>query len=552
MIKLVLLFLSFNLMGIEISVSGPESPVGVGEVFDVSIKVSSSSKPEVNFNLENLELVAKNEEGYSSNITVINGKMTKTQGHNFRYTFKALKAGKGSIKNLHAVAGNDTELYSETVSFEVVKDQVQDENIFVMATPSKTSVYIGEQIVLKYFLYRRVQIINYNILKFPELNDFFNRFSKDTQTKSKTTYKGKQYERFTLYAGAVYPNVLDAKIDPIISEVTYPVRSKNSRFGGFGFGFSDKRKKTYASKEVALEVLELPIEGRDESFTGLVGDHKIEFSINKEKVLVNEPIEIKFSIRGRGNLEVYKAPTLLDEDRFESFESSSKIESHRNFEATKTFNLTYLPKYNAEVDARKIPLSFFDPSQKKYITKFIDMPKIIVRGGSELVTNNDQGVPQRAIKINPNSIVGPFLSLNNSLFSSFHKLLNLFLGLCLIITSVWILGVFAKFESLFAKGEIEEIKKSKLSYPLVYRYLDKLDVKGTTAREKVEMSSISKEAKQYFLKLLDSKSNANYSVKKQESKMTFEKKYFNEVERLIKEDKNYDEIEIIEGPPTRA
>lgn len=544
--------MSFNIFGIEISVNGPDSPVGVGEVFDVSVKVSSSSKPEVNFNLENLELVAEKKEGYSSNITIINGKMTKTQGHNFKYTFKALKVGSAAIKNLHAVAGSDTELYKKKVQFEVVKDQVQDENIFVVAIPSKKSVFLGEQVILKYYLYRRVQTINHNILKFPELNDFFNRFSPETQGKSRTNYKGKPYERFSLYSGAVYPNVLNAKIDPLIAEATYPVRSNNSRFGGFGFGFSDKRKKTYASKEIIMDVKELPLEGRDESFTGLVGDHKIEFSVNKEKVLVNEPIEIKYTIRGRGNLETYKAPIFLDEERFESFESSSKIDPHRNYEATKTFNLTFLPKYNAEVEARKIPLSFFDPAQKKYVTRYIDMPKIIVRGGSEFAAGSNDLKPIGAPIINPNSIVGPFLSMGNSWVGSFHKTINIFIGLGLLITSLWIIGGFGKLSGLFATGEIGEIKKSKLSYPLVYRYLDKLDVKAATAREKVKNSDLSESGKIYFLKLLDSKSHANYSVKKEQSKMTFEKKYFNEVERLINKNKDYDEIEVIEGPTSRA
>lgn len=552
MIRIILLLISFNFYGIDISVDGPNSPVGVGEVFDVSIKVSSPSKPEVNFNLENLELVAQKEEGYSSNITIINGKMTKTQGHNFRYTFKALKVGKAEIKNLHAVAGSETELYKGAIIYEVVKDQKQDENIFAIAVPNKKSVYLGEQVILKYYLYRRVQIIDYNILKFPKLNDFFNRFSKEPQTKSKVTYKGKQYERFVLYAGAVYPSVLNAKIDPIISEVTYPVRSSKSRFGGFGFGFSDKRKKTYASEELILDVMNLPAEGRDDSFTGLVGDHKIEFSINKEKVLVNEPIEIKFSIRGRGNLETYKAPVLLNEDRFESFESSSKIDIYRNYEATKTFNLTYLPKFNAEVEARKIPLSFFDPAKKKYITKYIEMPKIIVRGGSELIAANNENIAQNIIKLNPQSIVGPFLSNSNSWFSDLHKIFNVLLGICLMLSSVWVLGGFVYFGSFFENNELQKIKKSNLSYPLVYRYLDQLESGSETAVEKVKSSTLSEEAKSYFVKVLQSKSNANYSAQKEQSRMTFEKKYFNEVERIIKKDEEHDETEIIKGPTSRA
>ncbi len=536
--KYIIMFLiSFSLFSAELRVEAP-GKVGVGEIFDIKVKVSSDEKPEINFNLENLEQVAKSEGGYSSNITVINGRTQRRDEYIFNYSFRPLKKGRALIKNIHTVVKGKTDLHNE-VEIEVVKAVQSDKNIFIRADVSKKDLYKNEQIKLDYNLYYKVEVSNYNILAFPKLEGFLKRFRKEAQKKEMVKIGGEKYMKILLYSSVLYTDKSKAIIDPMIAQVIYPVRGGADPFRGFGFGFRERRKKNYASSEVEISSKDLPIEGRDKSFTGLVGKHTFTLSVNKEKVLVNEPIEIKFSVSGPGNLESYQAPDFLNNEKFEKFESDSKLQMNHDLTATKTFTYTFLPKFNHDQKAKNLKFSFFNPETKSYEFSEVKFPAIIVRGGA--VRSNGEKVST----INPikfdfdRNILGPYIKSNKkSLFSSIHKSINVILMLLSVIFFLLIFFDKKTFLNFLENRRFKNLSGKNFNYANVYRYLDGMNEKSENARLKVKNSELSSDAKMYFLTLLDSHSLAKYSKNKKKIDVTFNKKYFNEVEGIINKSLN--------------
>ena len=86
---------------------------------------------------------------------------------------------------------------------------------------------------------------------------------------------------------------------------------ENDYNSGFGFGNQRFKNKDLSSPMVEIEVLPLPTEGVPSSFTGLVGEHEFNLSVPKTKYLVNEPIEIKLEVKGKGALENLDAPAIF-------------------------------------------------------------------------------------------------------------------------------------------------------------------------------------------------------------------------------------------------
>ena len=140
----------------------------------------------------------------------------------------------------------------------------------------------------------QVDITSFDIKEFPKLNNFVKRYLQEQGNRERVSYEGKQFVRQLLYSLVLFPEKAKVlKLDPMKVNVTYDLDGERDPFG---FGRGKLVTKTISSKTIDVEVLKLPFEKIPTGYTGLVGVHKFSLSINKTKVLVNEPIEIKLKM----------------------------------------------------------------------------------------------------------------------------------------------------------------------------------------------------------------------------------------------------------------
>ena len=158
--------------------------------------------------------------------------------------------------------------------------------------------------------------------EFPKLNKFIKRFHHINSPVEMVQYKGQVLKRILAYSARLYPE----KVGPaVLDPMKISIQIIESDYGGFGFGSQRYKNKDLSSPRVEVEVLPLPSEGVPASFTGLVGEHEFNLSVPKSKYLINEPIEIKLEVKGKGAVENYDAPTIFSDNNLEQFDTNTAI-----------------------------------------------------------------------------------------------------------------------------------------------------------------------------------------------------------------------------------
>ena len=109
-------------------------------------------------------------------------------------------------------------------------------------------------------------------------------------------------------------------------------------------------------KPLAIEVLPIPETGRPVPYYGAVGRFAIEASLDKDTVRVGSSVKLTLVVRGQGNFEFLRLPTL---DELDGFHKLGQAEAQRDADkVVVTYDLTPLSTDVKQVPA--IPWNWFD------------------------------------------------------------------------------------------------------------------------------------------------------------------------------------------------
>jgi hypothetical protein len=162
----------------------------VGEQFQLSFSINTNAS---NFNAPDLSnFVVYSGPNQSSSMQIINGSVSQTIS--ISYVLAAKKEGKFSIGAANIQVGNKL-LNTKPITIEVGKGNGQsnqqgsgnnaaknsnsaypedvESNIFMRATVSKSKVYQGEQLLVTYKVYTRLNIVDNALSKAPSFNGFW-------------------------------------------------------------------------------------------------------------------------------------------------------------------------------------------------------------------------------------------------------------------------------------------------------------------------------------------------------------------------------------------
>lgn len=251
-------------------------------------------------------------------------------------------------------------------------------SIRLRAEVNKTKAYKGEQIIVSYYLYRRVRVFNINVDKFPILTGFLREDLEmpvlgqrlDTE---RVAVDGVPYDRSLLLRYAAYPlQEGKLKIDSVSLKYAYYVNSSSTDeedpFMGF-FRQMQPQQGQERSEQLAIEVLGLPEEGRPNSFTGGVGDFSLVSAADKIDVRANEAVTLTAKLEGRGNLAAIGEPKAKWPDGLEIYDSKGVAKSGPGGVGQKVFEFTLIPRAPGRMTLPALELSYFDPTLSKYVTR---------------------------------------------------------------------------------------------------------------------------------------------------------------------------------------
>ncbi len=392
---LFLLLLPTLLFAVDLkfTATASKTQVGVGEQFEIDFTLNNGTGSRfVVPDFSAFQVISG--PTISPSTTVVNG--TTVLGTTYAYVLAATKEGTFTITAAAIVVSGHT-LLSNQLKIKVEgqappqqkAQQVQappadnnpaptakdiSKSLFIRADASKTKVYTGEQINVRYRLYTRVDIEGNQLDKAPDLNGFWSQdvVSKNPRAVWTTeTVNGVRYSVATIKQTIISPqHPGDLTIDPLIMTFVARIRLPPRPFLNNPFGNYEEVKYQAKSAAIIVHVAPLPDEGKPVDFSGAVGSFSVFTDIDKKEIKANETINYTFEVRGKGNLNLVTAPKItppLDFEKYDPKTTDRITVDSTGISGSRQFNYLLIPRHQGNYKLDLAHFTYFDPIAKRYV-----------------------------------------------------------------------------------------------------------------------------------------------------------------------------------------
>ena len=402
----ILVLLPWAIVGQGVSFQGSaKNVVRVGECFQLVYSLNKEGTGFIGPSMQHFSILGGPSTSQSSSIQIINGSVSRTVENTFTYILQANKEGIFEIPPAKITVDNHT-VESNAVKIQVVKSAGQQgstqqgsqgnnqgntaaanmkDDVFIRAVVDKRNPIQGEQVIVTYKLYYRVNISSPQFSKEPSFKGFWVKDLLENQQNYKQyqeVYQGKNYHVAELKKVALFPQH-SGKITLTPLELTCQVqvqaktRSRsNDPFNSF---FNDPFFNRYKTVEIplksnslSLRVKALPTTNQPANYTGAVGEFKINTNIDKTTLKANEAINLKFTLSGTGNVELVNEPAIKFPPDFEVYDpkvsKNIKPDSRGKIGGSKSFEYLIIPRTPGDFHIDPINFTYFDLGSKKYKT----------------------------------------------------------------------------------------------------------------------------------------------------------------------------------------
>ncbi len=433
----LLLFMAGLLTGQDVTFNASaKNVVRTGERFNLTYTLNAEGTNFKGPAIEKFSVLSGPNTSSSSSIQIINGKVTRSVEYSFTYLLAAMDEGTFEIPP--AKVAVDGKIYeSNSLKIQVVKGTTQQQgqsgssngsnsaaeasgnlkdDVFITAVVNKTNPMQGEQVIITYKLYYRINVSSPDFSKEPSFQGFWVKdLLKDKQSlvQYNETYNGQQYYVAELKKYALYPQISGKLvIEPVDLKIQAQVRAKNQQRSRDPFldnFFNDPFFNRYQTVEVplrtnavTLNVSPLPINNKPADFNGAVGNFDFNSTIDKTELKANEPLNLKFTVSGTGNVELIDKVNVTFPPDFEVYDP--KISKNINIgsngvSGSKTFEYLVIPRTPGTFTINPVKFSFFDLTKKNYVTLTTPAYTIkVAKGEGNASTTTYSGVNQSDIK----------------------------------------------------------------------------------------------------------------------------------------------------------
>lgn len=340
----------------------------------------------------------------------VSGKEKTTTKRIFEFVLSPKKSGNLWIRNIQLKAGNET-VRSQDIMVKVVEDTQKDSrgtpgstqddedertnpaapgfsnlspgssgadqperfnsDFTVHANVSKKSAYVGEPIVIEYWLYDFGGLQEIEVQKWPSFNGFWkedleitNQFRFESILIDNEIGRRAFISRYALYG--LRPGKF--RLDRLNIRGAYV-----SRMRGNGFFLTQQRRiGMHGSQDIEIQVLPLPEEGRPNPFSGAVGSFTLQLESEKTIVPQHSPVTFLLTLSGEGNFQSIDSIPIPLPTGFEIYDSKSgargttPIGMRKDLSSQKVFQVTAIPRTAGKFTIPSIEWNYFDPKKKTY------------------------------------------------------------------------------------------------------------------------------------------------------------------------------------------
>ena len=344
-----------------------------------------------------------------SSTQIINGKVSSSRSITYTYILMAVSEGTFNIPSA-SIEVDGEKIFSNPLTIKVLpKDKedansnqgnsgissrnqkssgrITDNDLFVLATASKTKVHEQEAILVTYKAYTTVDLRQL-LGKMPDQQGFYvQEVELPTQKTFKLEhYKGRNYNTVVYRQYVLFPQKAGRLEIPAVTfdaVVAQRVAVSDDPFEAFfnGGGYVEVNKKIVAPK-VVINVEPLP--SKPEGYSGGVGTFTMKSDISTTELKANEAVTIKLTISGTGNMKLVSAPEVKFPHDLEIYDP--KIDDNYQLTAdglsgTKTIEYLAIPRHAGNFTIPPIEFKYFDIKSETYKTLKTDAYTLKVNKG---------------------------------------------------------------------------------------------------------------------------------------------------------------------------
>lgn len=371
--------------------------VAIGEQFRLSYTVTTQKVRDFRAPaIRGFEVLMGPSQSRSSSTQIVNGNVSSTSTITYSYMLLAGKEGTFSIPGASIVADGD-QMMSNSLRIKVLPEdktggisdddrsdaggrstssaKVSGQDLFIVASVSKTNVMEQEAFLLTYKIYTAVDLRGFENVKLPDFKGFHSQEVELPNDKrwSREHYKGRNYNTTVYRQFVLFPQqtgkleIASARFDASIAKAVQSADPFDAFFNG-GSNYVEI-KKTLTTPKVLINVSTLPSKPAD--FSGGVGTFTLSSSINSKEVKTNDAITIKLTVSGVGNLKLINNPTIQFPNDFEVYDP--KVDNKVNLtkeglSGSKIIEYLAIPRHAGTFKIPAVSFSYYDVKSKGYKT----------------------------------------------------------------------------------------------------------------------------------------------------------------------------------------
>lgn len=395
------------------------SQVTVGERFNVAFEVNADGKDFRAPTFEGFQVVGGPMNSTSSSVQIVNGSMSRSVSNTYTYVLRADNEGNFTIGPA-SITVNGQVVSSEPYSISVSgggggtassgqggqqsssggragtsDPQVDGQDLFVKAIPSKRSAYVGEPVVFTYMLYTRVPVSQLSVSTIPSFGGFWTKDCNETDRQSTQVVNGIQYTTYEIKKVVLIPQRAGRfTIEPMVVECVAQIETRNNPSGYDPFGFFNDPffsrsftnvTKTLQTASVNFESKPLPEQGRPASFNGAVGNYNFSASIDRNELSTNEVFTLTMTVSGSGNVELVNLPQPVFPPDFEVYDpriTNTVQATGQGMSGSKKVEYLVIPRRAGNFTIPEIEFSYYNPAQGQYLTQNVPAMSLVVNRGA--------------------------------------------------------------------------------------------------------------------------------------------------------------------------
>ena len=256
-----------------------------------------------------------------------------------------------------------------------------DDALTVSLTPSKKSVYEGEQfnVTLGFHTYEHFE----GGLQGTDMNtgnDFIVHRSDLANIKFEPVEGSRrEMQASTKFAWLSPTKSGNLQIPPFkfkyVKRGEPKIVEENKQMGGMSFHSQSIRQESIESEAssptINITVKPLPTEGRPDNFSGMVGNYSFNANFDHTDAKVGEALTLSIDIKGDGTPGTITDPKLPDFSEFRSVPPENNISkkiSGSKVITSKSIKVFLYPKKKGDFTIPEITYSWFNPAKKRYET----------------------------------------------------------------------------------------------------------------------------------------------------------------------------------------